>query len=371
MRLPILFLAFVSGLALGCGEETPTEQPAHGTEQVAAKKGGKAKRGKGRKGGRGKGERAKGGAAPVGGQAGAGAQAAVTFVVNCHDWYYHDTSAETVDRAIDILTKHGVKGEFYFTGPLFRTYQQHHPEVLERLKDTGMVVSYHLRAPHPVAKRGEAAARMERAPHEQALAELMSYETHALDLSTGQVDPRAPGGYQLLEDYLGYPPPVLGMNPITPTMRDLELEVVKSLGARMWVQKHSGDSLAMTPQGLLSRPSEWAVEKVDGKFWFDQNRAYDPASLMGGKSGYGVVLVHDNDFHADFPGWQQVYGKGNERRSPPFDLDRTDPGFERFSQDHIDQNWANWEAFVAYGAQNLRVVTSLDIIEDYESGKPR
>jgi peptidoglycan/xylan/chitin deacetylase (PgdA/CDA1 family) len=367
MRLPILLLAIVGSLTWGCGEAPPAEEPAPNTDQVAETKGGKAKRGKGRKGAKAGGSRAKGGKAPVVSQGASTDQAAVTFVVNCHDWYYHEESARSVNRLIDILTKHGVKGEFYFTAPLFQTYLDHHPETLQRLKDTDMVVSYHLRAPHPVARRSEVAAKLGKMTREEALAELMLYETRRMDMSTGKVDASAPGGYQLLVDYLGYPPPSLGLNAITPEMRDLELEVLKELGARMFVRKHSGDSLAMTTQGLLARPSEWAVEKVDGAFWFDQNRAFEPASVMGGKSGYGVVLVHENDFHADFPGWQQVYGGRDERRRAPFDLQATDPDFERFSQEHIDQNWANWEAFVAYGAQHLRVVTSKDIIADYEA----
>jgi len=361
--LPIVLLGL-----LGCGEQAPTDpgpasQVAPTTEQAP-----KAKHGGGQ-GRRGKGAKGKGRKAPV-----SSAQAvtldggpAITFVINTHDWYFHERSAQTVGRAIDILERHGVKGEFYFTSALFRAYQEHHPELLARLQSTGMTISYHARAPHPVTFRGQLSKRLQNMPHDQAVALMTSVESHRLDLSTGAIDESQVGGYLLLKEALGYAPPVVAFNSRSDLLRDLELEAVAALGARMWMRKHTGDTLELSPLGLLSRPSQFAVSKVDGDNWWKTNKPYDTVELFAGAQGYGVSLIHEHDFYAQKPGWSDVYRTDERPNKPPFDLTVRQQDHKRYPDDHVAQTWATWESLVAYAAQNLRVVTSRDIIAEYDA----
>lgn len=359
MRSTLLAFTIACFGLFGCGECTPessaTPQAVPVTEQAPAA---------GHDGAKGKGRKAPVGAAQA---ATAADQPAVTFVINTHDWYFHDQSAQTVSRAVDILEKYGVKGEFYFTSALFRAYQQHHPELLARLQSSGMTISYHVRAPHPVTFRGPLASRLQSMPHDQAVALMTKLESHRLDLSTGKIDESQVGGYLLLKDALGYAPPVVGFNPKSDTLRDLELEAVASLGARMWMRKHTGDTMELSPLGLLSRPSQFAVSKVDGEHWWKSNVRRDPATLFAGAQGYGVALIHEHDFYAQGPGWSDVYFAGGKQQKPPFDLTVRQQDNKRYPADHVAQTWATWESLVAYAAQNMRVVTSLDIIAEYDA----
>jgi len=368
MRSALFALSFAMLGLLGCGEQAPTDpgtasQVAPATDQAPP-----AQHGAGQ-GRRGKGAKGKGRKAPVGVAQAAtpDGKPAVTFVINTHDWYFHERSAQTVGRAIDILEKYGVTGEFYFTAALFRAYQQHHPELLARMQSSGMTISYHVRAPHPVTFRGPLAKRLQAMPHDQAVALMTSLESHRLDLSTGTIDESKVGGYLLLKEALGYAPPVVAFNAKGDTLRDLELEAVAALGARMWMRKHTGDTMELSSQGLLSRPSQFAVSKVDGDNWWKTNKPYDPAVLFAGAQGYGVALIHEHDFYAQGPGWNEVYWTDSKQNKPPFDLTVRQQDHKRYPDAHVAQTWATWESLVAYASQNMRVVTSRDIIAEYDA----
>ncbi len=360
MRTLALVVTLCAGL-VGCfGQEAPEPservQAVPTTEQAPVK--GKKARGKG------KGRKAPLGAAHA---ASPSAKPAVTIVINTHDWYFHDDSARTVSRCIDILEKHGVKGEFYFTSALFRTYQQHHPELLERLQSSGMTISYHIRAPHPVTWRGPTAKRLQAMPHDEALAQLSEYETYRLDLGSGKLDRSQDGGYKLVKDAIGYAPPVVGFNAKSDVLSALELEAVAAQGARMWVREHNNDTMEMSPQGVLSRPSEFSIGKIQGEHWTTYNKPLDAAELFAGARGYGVVLVHEHDFYAEQTGWGDIYYDQGKQNRPPFDLTVRAKDHIRYPDDHIAQTWSNWEGFVAYAAENMRVVTSRDIISEYDA----
>ncbi len=364
MRATLFALAIACFGLIGCGDEAPAETTTTQAE-APVQQTPTPRQGQGGKGRKGKGRRAAVGASQA--AATTGGTAAVTFVINTHDWYFHDDSAATLSRCMDILDKHGVKGEFYFTSALFRVYQEHHPELLQRLQDTGMGIGYHVRAPHPVTFRGPTANRLQNMPHDQAVALMTQYETQRLDLSTGQLDAGQVGGYQLLKDALGYGPPAVGFNPKGDTLKQLELEVLSSLGAKMWVRKHTGDVMEPTEHSMYARPSQFSISKVDGEHWWKSNVAYDPAEMFAGAHGYGVVLIHEHDFYAQSPGWGEIYFADGKQHKPPFDLTVRAKPEQRYPDDHVAQTWANWEGFVAYAAENLRVVTSKDIIADYEA----
>lgn len=76
-------------------------------------------------------------------------RAHITFAINVHDFVNVDESADTVLRLIDLFEKYGVRGDFYLTGPQVWAYLEAHPEVIERLVESGMTISYHVRPPLP------------------------------------------------------------------------------------------------------------------------------------------------------------------------------------------------------------------------------
>jgi len=73
----------------------------------------------------------------------------ITFVVKVSDFVNLNDSAETLLQMIDLFEINGVKGEFFLTGPMVHAYMETYPEVIQRIKETDMTVSYTVQPPHP------------------------------------------------------------------------------------------------------------------------------------------------------------------------------------------------------------------------------
>lgn len=308
----------------------------------------------------------------------------ITFVINVHDWYYIDQSAATVDRLLTLFEKYNVKAEFYMTESVFRKYEEEHPEVLQRLLADNMTISYHLRAPHPVPFLSNYSEALQELSYDQLVAALMNYETHALDLTTGDYDSSKEGGYAYITKKIGYAPPVAGLNAKSEVLRKAELEVLHKLGLQMYVRRHLGDSLEMTSLGILSRPSPFGLQDANKIFsWFyagssqiaertvdPYRETINPSLVFQNASGYGVVLVHDDDFFASHAGWSQVYWKNLDnpkQKKAPYTLTSSDGNITFYSEEERARMWENYETLVAYAVSHFDVVTSRDIIAAYHA----
>ncbi len=112
-------------------------------------------------------------------------RACITFAVNTHDWPHLDESAATVLRLIGIFEKNKVRGDFYFTPQMVEHYEQKRPDVIQRLKQSGVTISYHVRPPHPTYAGFD---RRLRDLADAALATtLRDYEAYRLDPATGDL----------------------------------------------------------------------------------------------------------------------------------------------------------------------------------------
>jgi hypothetical protein len=85
-----------------------------------------------------------------------------------------------------------VRGDFYLTAPVVESYIRERPDVIERLKNSQMTISYHVRPPHPLYSGFD--QRLQGLNDAQLYQTLLDYETYALDLSTGDLDRSRPGG---------------------------------------------------------------------------------------------------------------------------------------------------------------------------------
>ncbi|MFH1785038.1 MAG: hypothetical protein ABH842_01285 [Candidatus Micrarchaeota archaeon] len=306
---------------------------------------------------------------------------AITFVINTHDWYHLNNSAETLTRLLDIYDKYDVKAEFYFTEPAFKAYEQNYPEILEMLLSKNMTISFHIRAPHPVTFKSSYFLEMQNMTESELENILTDYETYELNLSDGSLNYDEKGGYSYIKERIGYAPIVAGLNAVTPELKNAELKVLKEMGLQMYVRKHSEDIIEMAAPGLLSRPSQFGIEEKTQKYyWFTEDgesgsvdplkEVVNPHTIFSNVEGYGLVIVHENDFYAELPGWRRVYwkdGDGDQAipKNPPYDITTLSGDITFFTEAETEQQWANYESIVAYAAQNFRVVTSRDIIADY------
>jgi hypothetical protein len=308
----------------------------------------------------------------------------VTFCVNVHDFFHVDDSADIVIRLVDLFEAHGVRGDFYFTAPIVRFYEASRPDAIERLRESDMTISYHVRPPHPTYRGFD--SRLEGLDPEALASTLLEFETTRLDLSTGELIPGESGGMAYLTEVFGRAPVVCSVpferwrSAILPTWHDL--------GAQMTVTYHESGTDLEHPfvwrDGLLIRPSDfsitrWSVEPgPDDAFWWTMldspfADAYEPATRLQqelsawnhDRPPFITVLIHENNFfrHGATP-WAHVYYEETKKvtpRDPPFDLDVPDASEPR-TEANAEAIWEAYEALVAYAAKHLHVVTSEDIV---------
>ena len=309
----------------------------------------------------------------------------ITFALNIHDWTHPDESADTVLRAIDLFARYAVRGDFYLTGPMAEFYARSRPEVITRLRDSGMTVSYHVRAPHPLyAGFGSRLEELDDAALEEALLE---YETFKLDLATGDLVRGEPGGYALVAGLFGSPPVTVVTPSDNAPIRQAAQRVYASLGARALVVYHESGTKPDEPfewrGDLLVRPSDfsitrWSTGSGAELFWWNmlgsrQAAQYDPVAYLqqrlaawnNGRPPLITSLIHENNFvRSGAEGWTLAYYTDTSKTTPhlpPFDLDAADPSTLRSSTDR-ERIWAQYERLVAWAASNLQVVTSADLV---------
>jgi hypothetical protein len=284
-----------------------------------------------------------------------------------------------------------VRGDFYFTAPEVEALVKERPEVIERLKNSDMTISYHVRPPHPLYTGFD--QRLQGLSDEQLTQTLLDYETYALDLATGDLDRSRPGGYSYVAQVFGRKPAVAAAPSSDRRIKRAAEQVYASLGAQMTVLYHEEGADPANPfdyaQGLLVRPSDFSVTRttsINGtdNFWWNYMSApnaarYSPTLLLQnelakwqqqdyGRAPFITSLIHENNFYRSGPeGWTSSYyrlekGKKSEPLSPPYDLNAADPSRLRSEADQ-EAIWKAYEALVAYAEANLQVVTSEDIVE--------
>ena len=309
----------------------------------------------------------------------------ITFAVNVHDFVNLDDSARTVLSLIAIFEKYGVKGDFYLTGPICQFYLDEHPEVIAALKKSGMTVSYHVRAPHPLctgfgdALRGLGDAELRRV--------LLDYETHALDLRTGKTIPDEKGGYALLADTFGRPPVTVSPQNGQDRIRAAAFDIWREMGAKVGIAYHeTGTDPEDTfeyERGLLIRPSDFSVTRwtIAGAkreaFWWSmldtpREKDYDPVRYLDDslarwsedRPPFITALIHDDNFSRQgatpFNGIFYEDGDKTRAKRPPFDLSAPDPSRPRSAASRA-RVLAEYERLVAHAAERCQIVTSADI----------
>jgi len=248
----------------------------------------------------------------------------MTFAINVHDWRHIDESADTLLRAIGIFEKQGVRGDFYLTGEMANRYAERRPDVVERLRSSGMTISYHVRPPQRTyAGFGDALKRLSDA---QLLQTVKDYETYRLDMATGGLIRGAPGGYSFVAELFGRAPVVASAQSSDPRIRETVLSVYKSMGAKMAVFYHEEGTKLDRPfewrSGLLARPSDFSItrwredsltakqgESSKDPFWWNfietpHAAAYNPAAYLerrmsewtASRPAFVTSLIHENNF---------------------------------------------------------------------------
>jgi hypothetical protein len=313
----------------------------------------------------------------------------ISFIINVHDWTHPGESADTILRLVDLFEKYGVRGDFYFTAEVTRQYMERRPDVIARLKNSNMTVSYHVRPPHPLYSDFD--SRLQNLDDTALSQILLDYETFALDLETGDLDRSRAGGYTYVAQTFGRKPVAVPAPNDHPQIKDAAQRVYAGLGGQMTLLYHEEGTKIETPfefvNGLLVRPSDFSITRAQSgtgeNFWWNKlmppnGNEERPLILLETaladwiRHGYGrppfiTSLIHENNFsRSGAEGWTSIYfsidhGQRGDPLSPPYDLNAPDPSSLR-PQEEQQAIWDAYEEMIAYAAENLAVVTSEDIV---------
>jgi len=314
----------------------------------------------------------------------------ISFIINVHDWTHPTESADTIIRLFDLFEQYNVRGDFYFTAEITRKYMEERPDVIERLKNSNMTISYHVRPPHPLYTGFD--DRLKGLDDAMLYQTLLDYETYALNLETGDLDRSQSGGYTYVAQVFGRKPVVVPAPNNDPRIKDAAQRVYASLGAQMTLLYHEEGTKVEQPfeyvNGLLVRPSDFSTTRttdINGSdnFWWNymskpDAAKYNPTTMLQtqlteweshnyGRAPFITSLIHENNFsRAGAEGWSSIYftmenGKRSDPLSPPYNLNAPDPSRLRPPEEQ-QAIWAAYKEMVAYAAQYFTVVTSEDIV---------
>jgi hypothetical protein len=245
----------------------------------------------------------------------------VTFSLNVQDFSYPNLSAEVIDRAITLHETTGVPVDVFLTTTIVDLYQSNYPALLNRLLTSPVVaLAYHTRPPVPYRVNFDWAG-LQSMTSNQVYNVVTNYETHGLDLVTGQPTTSS-GGYTKLRTLAGYAPLTAGIATETSLIGPVQTGFSR-LGAKINVNHERAVNLTnRTVRGMYEKP-----EHVDLRLFETNYDGVAPALILSNafqlaRNSNGMappyfvgVKMHDNDFFASNSAWVTVY-EGKRDQGP-------------------------------------------------------
>ncbi len=282
----------------------------------------------------------------------------VMFAINVQDFSYPELSIATVRRILDIHEANQVPVDIYLTTTSADLFASLAPDLIERLRASSVAsVSYHVRPPNPYYTDYDWAGLANLSRDEQEAA-ILEYETHGLDLVTGEPTSE-PGGYAKLAGTMGYAPVVVGAQTnggLGPAVNS----VFRQLGAKLLVEHGRAINLGESRDGIALRPEHYDLmlfqhigERPKSLL---KNALAEAKATPGTRAPYFVgVKMHDNDFFADESAWVTNYARGPKR--PPFDPTRLSPLLSESDQQAV---WKQYERTVRFVGRKRAVYQPLN-----------
>jgi len=280
----------------------------------------------------------------------------VSFVMNVHDFSFPERDIDVMNRLLDLHEARGVPLDVYLTDAMVQLYRAQAPALLDRLRDSPVVVvAWHVRPPNP-SYPGFDWLGLDPMGDDERYDVLSEYETHATDGVTGLPTPD-PGGYQLLADLMGYPPPAVGIGSLKESLSRIYAEK----GATFGVSHDTTYNLGEKANALWLRPEHLSLQIYE-------ETGQDPCAVLhdavqatfvdgtptetGNRGPFEGPLfinikMHDGDFYNDGIGWKHIYYDDNDvPLPPPWDLAAFQDDVSVISVGAQAERWAIWEGVV-------------------------
>lgn len=244
----------------------------------------------------------------------------VYYVLNISDFRHVDLSAAALQRLLELFRRHQLGLDLYFTEPVLKALERHHPGLLAQIKAyPKATINYHLRPPHPCDRailrlpgpdgRCRPLADLDRAYVRQELNRFESFELVVQDYDfraknfCPRYNPAHRGGFDYVRQVFGVTPIFLGRVG-DPLAQQLWAEVLRGKGAQGIVAPLPGGDGHRQPfrrvHGLLARPADFdcIFSEIAGApnpyaAFLARARQVPPLS----RPIFGNVLVHDYDFY--------------------------------------------------------------------------
>lgn len=273
------------------------------------------------------------------------------FALNTQDFAYPQHSADIVWRVIDLHESLDVPIDISLTTTMVDLYEAQYMDLLRRLFTSHVVcLGYHGRPPLPYHSDfdwlGLAAMSSD-----QQRSTIYNYETHGLDLVTGQPT-LAAGGYAKLASLAGYAPPSVGILVEGATLQASADAVLAQLGAQFGVVHGRAANLGDRRNELYVRPEHYDLKLFQqagrsAATVLDEAMAAAPAAA-GGRAPFVVgIKMHDNDFFAEDSAWTTVYLAKGARQGPPWNTALKSALLSASAQQEM---WDLYESTVRYAA---------------------
>jgi len=273
------------------------------------------------------------------------------FALNTQDFAYPQNSADLLWRVIDLHESLDVPIDISLTTTMVDVYETQYRDLLRRLCTSDVVcLAYHGRPPLPYHSDFDWLG-MSTMSTSQQRSTIYSYETHGLDLVTGQPT-LAAGGYAKLVSLAGYAPPSVGNLVEGATLQASSDAVLAELGAQFGVVHGRAANLGATRNQLYVRPEHYDLklfQQVGRQAGDVVEEAIAAAPLAaGGRAPFVVgIKMHDNDFFAENSAWTTVYLARGARQGPPWNTALKSPQLSASAQQDM---WGLYETTVRYAA---------------------
>jgi len=273
------------------------------------------------------------------------------FALNTQDFAYPQQSADLVWRVIDLHESLDVPIDISLTTTMVDLYEAQYLDLLRRLFTSRVVcLGYHGRPPLPYHSDFDWLGVTQMSSDQQR-STIYNYETHGLNLVTGQPT-LAAGGYAKLASLAGYAPPAVGILVEGAALQASADAVLAQLGAQFGVVHGRAANLGDTRNELYVRPEHYDLKLFQhvgrsAATVLDEAMAAAP-SAAGGRAPFVVgIKMHDNDFFAEDSAWTTVYLAKGARQGPPWNTALKSPQLSAAAQQDM---WNLYESTVRYAA---------------------
>lgn len=247
-----------------------------------------------------------------------------TFTLNIQDFSYPELSAALLTRLVAAHEERHIPVEVFLTTTMIDIFSEDYPDLWQQLTTSPVVdLSYHFRPPVPYHNVSSETIDWSSLSAEEAYELVYAYETHGLDLETGEPTDEL-GSFAKLASLLGHSPTCVGAAATAPAAKAVH-QVFADLGVRCIVENATYTDLGEYLESFWIRPQHVDVKLFEQLSTPSQqilDEAKETASqIEGAVAPYFLnVKMHDNDFFATDSAWTTVYlAPGARRDGPPYD----------------------------------------------------